>query len=172
MATQLALDKAYMSCAIAIAALSQANRKKVGAVLVAPNNRGIIAEGFNGTPSKFDNTCERVYFVNCFGDKYYEDECSITKEDQRLLKRELETKPEVLHAESNVIGKIARSTNSSDGSTLYVTCSPCFECSKLIIQAGIKRIVYLEKYRTMDGLEILKKAGIQVDKLESRSHIE
>lgn len=137
MATQKSLDEAYMRCAKAIAALSHAERKKVGAILVSSHGHGIIAEGYNGTPSGFDNVCE-VGNV---------------------------TKPEVLHAESNAITKVARSTNSSECATMYVTCAPCFECSKLIIQAGIIRVVYEEEYRFSDGPDLLLEAGILVEKL-------
>ena len=96
----------------------------------------IISDGYNGTPSGFENICEDGNNVS---------------------------KPYVLHAEANAITKVARSGNSSDGATLYVTASPCMECSKLIIQSGIKRVVYGEKYRLMDGVELLQRAGIQVD---------
>ena len=109
-------------------------RRKVGALMVRDNM--IISDGFNGTPSGFENVCE--------------DENNVSK-------------PYVLHAEANAITKIARSNNSSNGATLYVTASPCMECSKLIIQSGIKRVVYGEKYRLMDGVELLERAGIQVD---------
>lgn len=95
----------------------------------------IISDGYNGTPSGFDNVCE--------------DENGVTH-------------PYVLHAEANAITKLARSSNNSDGSTLYVTASPCIECAKLIIQAGIKRVVYAEKYRLEDGVNLLKRAGIEV----------
>lgn len=95
----------------------------------------IISDGYNGTPSGFENVCE----------------------DENNL-----TKPYVLHAEANAITKIARSNNSSSGATMYVTASPCIECAKLIIQAGIKRVVYSEKYRLEDGIELLKRAGIEV----------
>lgn len=141
MVNQKKLDEAYMGCARAIGAMSHAERKKVGAILVSSAGHGIIAEGYNGTPRGFDNVCE-----------YEKSEGLVTK-------------PEVLHAESNAIAKVARSTNSSSGSTLYVTLSPCFECSKLIIQAGIKRIVYEEEYRLLDGIDLLRKAGVEVDKL-------
>lgn len=140
MATQEALDRAYMECAFAIAELSYAQRKQVGAIIVALNG-GIIAEGFNGTPSGFENRCEY-----CGDDSF------------------LVTKPEVLHAESNAIMKVARSTHNSVGTTLYITVSPCFECAKLIIQAGIRRVVYVEEYRNTDGLELLHKAEIKIDK--------
>ncbi len=109
-------------------------RRQVGALMVKDNM--IISDGFNGTPSGFENVCE--------------DENNVSK-------------PYVLHAEANAITKIARSNNSSDGATIYITASPCIECSKLIIQAGIKRVVYGEKYRLMDGVELLERAGIQVD---------
>lgn len=113
---------------------SYCERRKVGALLV--RDQMIISDGYNGTPSGFENVCE--------------DENNVSK-------------PYVLHAEANAITKVARSSNSSDGATLYVTASPCMECSKLIIQAGIKRVVYGEKYRLMDGVELLERAGIQVD---------
>ena len=104
----------------------------------------IIADGFNGTPSGFDNCCEE------------------------MVDGELVTKKCVLHAEANALTKVARSNNSSDGATLYVTASPCLECSKLIIQSGIKRVVYGEEYRIMDGVELLKRAGIEVEFLNDK----
>ena len=108
-------------------------RRKVGALLV--KDQMIISDGYNGTPSGFENNCE--------------DESS-------------KTKPYVLHAEANAITKVAKSNNSSEDATLYVTTSPCMECSKLIIQAGITRIVYAEKYRNTEGLAILERAGIEI----------
>lgn len=131
------LDKRYMRMARIWAENSYCERRKVGALLV--KNKMIISDGYNGTPSGFENNCE--------------DENNVSK-------------PYVLHAEANAITKIARSHNSSEGATLYVTASPCMECSKLIIQAGIKRVVYGEMYRIMDGVELLKRAGIQVEFLE------
>lgn len=127
------LDKRYMRMAGIWAENSYCKRRKVGALIV--KNKMIISDGYNGTPSGFENVCE--------------DENNITY-------------PYVLHAEANAITKIARSNNSSEGATLYVTASPCIECAKLIIQAGIKRVVYAEKYRLEDGLELLKKAKIEV----------
>tara|TARA_R110001592_G_C12835067_1_gene720337 strand:- start:141 stop:530 length:390 start_codon:yes stop_codon:yes gene_type:complete len=123
-----------------LAKLSYAERKKVGCLIVKDTQ--IIAEGYNGTPTGFDNACEYYNHVD-----------------------EMYTKPEVLHAESNAITKLARSTNSSCGSTLYVTLAPCFECSKLIIQAGIKRVVFKDKYRN-NGIGILNKAGIEISQIE------
>ena len=134
-------DKQYMDMAEIWASNSYAVRNKVGALIVKDNM--IISDGYNGTPSGFDNCCE------------------IKQPDGSLV-----TKPEVLHAEANAITKIAKSTQSSDGSTLYVTLSPCAECAKLIIQSGIKRVVYRDLYRKTDGLELLQKAGIQVDRVE------
>lgn len=199
MAIQRSLDEAYMGCARAIALLSHAERKKVGAILVAKNNQGIIAEGFNGTPSGFDNCCEkRVYntkYLHIDGDLKmirlpkelvlgkapiqdlekgfvdYRDEHTHWRYPDDIYA--LETIPEVIHAEANAIAKVARSTNSSSGATLYCTLSPCFDCAKQIIQAGIVRVVYAEQYpyaehngpvRAM-GLELLKQAKIKVEKL-------
>jgi len=136
MASQNKLDKTYMDMANVLSKLSYAKRKKVGCLIVKDTQ--IISEGYNGTPTGFTNTCEYVDIVD-----------------------ELYTKPEVLHAESNAIAKIARSTNSSSGSTLYVTLAPCFECSKLIIQSGIDRVVYRDHYRK-NGLALLDKAGVNV----------
>jgi dCMP deaminase len=133
-------DKQYMQMAEIWATNSYAERNQVGALIVKDNM--IISDGYNGTPAGFDNRCE------------------IEMSDGTLT-----TKPEVLHAEANAITKIAKSTQSSDGSTLYVTLSPCPECAKLIIQAGIKRVVYSEQYRISDGLELLQKANIAVEHL-------
>ena len=115
---------------------SHCSRSKVGCLIV--NNRTIISDGYNGTPSGFDNQCE---------------DC------------DNKTVPTVLHAEANAITKIAKSTNSSDGATLYVTLSPCFDCAKLIIQAGIKRIVYSEEYRNTDSFKLFEEAGIEIKQI-------
>lgn len=131
---QLKRDHLYMKMARTWAENSYCVRRKVGALMVRDNM--IISDGFNGTPSGFENVCE--------------DENNVSK-------------PYVLHAEANAITKIARSNNSSNGATIYITASPCMECAKLIIQSGIKRVVYGEKYRLMDGVELLERAGIRVD---------
>ncbi len=128
---QLVLDKRYLRMARIWAENSYCVRRKVGAILV--NDQMIISDGYNGTPAGFENICE--------------DETG-------------KTKPFVLHAEANAITKVARSNNSSEGSTLYVTASPCIECSKLIIQAGITRVVYQEEYRLTDGTDLLRRVGI------------
>ncbi len=127
------LDARYLRMAQIWAENSYCVRRKVGALVV--KEKMIISDGYNGTPSGFENICE--------------DENNVTK-------------PYVLHAEANAITKLARSSNNSDGATLYVTASPCIECAKLIIQAGIKRVVYGEKYRLEDGINLLKRAGIEV----------
>ena len=128
---QLSLDKRYMRMALIWAENSYCKRRQVGAILV--KNKMIISDGYNGTPSGFENVCE--------------DENNVTK-------------PYVLHAEANAITKVARSNNSSEDATLYVTSSPCIECAKLIIQAGIIRVVYANSYRLGDGIELLKRANI------------
>ncbi len=130
---QTKLDNRYMRMARIWAENSYCKRRQVGALLV--KGQMIISDGYNGTPSGFENNCEDANNVS---------------------------KPYVLHAEANAISKVARSSNSSDGATLYVTASPCIECAKLIIQAGIKRVVYGEQYRLVDGLELLERAGIEV----------
>ena len=132
------LDLRYLRMARIWAENSYCQRRQVGALVV--KDKMIISDGYNGTPSGFENVCE----------------------DENNL-----TKPYVLHAEANAITKLARSSNNSDGSTLYVTASPCIECAKLIIQAGIKRVVYGEKYRLEDGINLLKRAGIEVIYMEA-----
>ncbi len=134
MSKQSALDKRYMRMAMIWAENSYCTRRQVGAIMV--KDQRIISDGYNGTPSGFENICE--------------------DENHK-------TKPYVLHAEANAISKVARSHNSSDGATIYVTACPCIECAKLIIQAGIKRVVYGEPYHIDDGLKLLERAGIQVD---------
>ena len=129
---QLVLDKRYLRMARIWAENSYCRRRQVGALLV--KDQMIISDGYNGTPAGFTNVCE--------------------DEDGS-------TKPYVLHAEANAITKVARSGNSSEGSTLYITASPCMECSKLIIQAGIKRVVVNVLYRLSDGLDLLANAGVE-----------
>lgn len=135
---QVLLDRRYLTMASVWAQNSYCQRRKVGALLV--KDKMIISDGYNGTPSGFENICE--------------DENN-------------HTKPYVLHAEANAITKVAKSSNSSDGATLYVTSSPCLECAKLIIQAGIKRVVFTESYRIEDGINLLKRANIEVVQVET-----
>ena len=137
---QYNLDCRYVRMARIWAENSYCKRRQVGALVV--KNKAIISDGYNGTPSGFENICE--------------DENNVTK-------------PYVLHAEANAITKLARSHNSSDGATLYVTASPCIECAKLIIQSGIKRVIYTEQYRLTDGVDLLRRAGIEVKYLDLNS---
>ena len=139
------IDKIYMKMAEQLSELSYAERKKVGSLIVKENQ--IISEGYNGMPSGFPNECEMPVFER--------------NEWDNTKALPTKTKREVLHAESNAITKLARSTNSSDGATLYVTMAPCYDCSKLIIQAGIKRVVYKNFYHD-NGLFLLEKAKIPV----------
>lgn len=132
---QTKLDLRYLRMARIWAENSYCKRRQVGALVV--KDKMIISDGYNGTPSGFENVCE----------------------DNNV------TKPYVLHAEANAITKLARSSNNSEGSTLYVTASPCIECAKLIIQSGIKRVVYAEKYRLDDGIKLMQRAGIKVEYL-------
>lgn len=134
---QKQLDERYLRMARIWAENSYCKRRQVGALIV--KDKSIISDGYNGTPSGFENLCEDE------NDK---------------------TKPYVLHAEANAITKVAKSSNSSEGGTLYVTASPCIECAKLIIQAGIKRVVYSEMYRCCDGIELLQKAQVTVELVE------
>ena len=129
-------DRRYLEMAEIWAKNSYCKRRQVGALLVKDNM--IISDGYNGTPSGFENVCE---------------ENGVTK-------------PYVLHAEANAISKVAKSGNSSNGATLYVTASPCIECSKLIIQSGIKRVVYKDEYRLTDGIDLLRRAGIEVERID------
>lgn len=130
-------DHSYISMAAIWAQNSYCKRRQVGALIV--KDKMIISDGYNGTPSGFENVCE--------------DEGGVTK-------------PYVLHAEANAITKVAKSGNSSEGAVLYVTASPCLECAKLIIQSGIQRVVYRDEYRLTDGVDLLRRAGIEVEKVD------
>tara|TARA_R100000008_G_scaffold86751_2_gene81354 strand:+ start:9115 stop:9552 length:438 start_codon:yes stop_codon:yes gene_type:complete len=134
---QIQLDRTYLAMAAIWGQLSKARRKKVGCLIVKDSQ--IISDGYNGTPAGYDNNCE---YETRFG---------------------YETKPEVLHAESNALMKLAKSVNSSKGSTIYLTISPCFDCAKLIIQAEVKRVVYSEIYRIEKGIEFLRSNGVVAD---------
>ena len=141
MPNQIDLDITYLKMAQEWGQLSKAKRKKVGCLIVKDGQ--IISDGYNGTPAGYSNECE---FVN--------------ENFLPQAKNKLETKPEVLHAESNALMKLAKSTNSSKGSTIYLTMSPCFECAKLIIQAGVVRVVYSETYRNLEGVGFLHSNNI------------
>ena len=133
---QAKLDQRYLAMARIWSLNSYCVRRQVGALMV--KDKMIISDGYNGTPSGFENVCED-------GDV---------------------TKPYVLHAEANAISKVAKSNNSSMGATMYITASPCIECAKLIIQGGISRVVYSEEYRSSEGVDLLRRAGVKVDKVE------
>ena len=137
---QRQVDGRYMRMARIWAENSYCKRRQVGALIV--KGRMIISDGYNGTPSGFENNCE--------------------DEGNKSL-------PYVLHAEANAITKVARSNNSSEGATLYVTASPCMECAKLIIQSGIRRVVYAEEYRLTDGVDLLREAGIEVERIDEKN---
>ncbi|MBP5260108.1 MAG: dCMP deaminase family protein [Paludibacteraceae bacterium] len=141
MSKQDQLDRRYMRMAYIWAENSYCRRRQVGALVV--KDKMIISDGYNGTPQGFENVCE--------------DESD-------------KTKPYVLHAEANAITKLARSSNNCDGATIYITTSPCIECAKLIIQSGIKRVVFGESYHLQDGIELLRRAGIQVDQIQVHPH--
>tara|TARA_A100001037_G_scaffold290408_1_gene303231 strand:+ start:15652 stop:16098 length:447 start_codon:yes stop_codon:yes gene_type:complete len=141
---KIPIKNVYMKVAYEFAKCSYAVRRQVGAVIV--KNKRIISFGYNGTPNKFDNCCEH------------------SNEDGTLS-----TIKEVLHAESNAITKVAKSTMSCEGAKLFTTTAPCFDCSKLIIQSGIKKVYYSEIYRDMSGIELLKKANIQVEHIDPKN---
>lgn len=137
---QLELDRRYLRMAAIWAENSYCLRRKVGALII--KDQRIISDGYNGTPSGFENVCE---------------------DDDNV------TKPYVLHAEANAITKVAASSNSSKGATIYITSAPCIECAKLIIQSGIKRVVYSEQYRVDDGCKLLARAGIELDYIDIKT---
>ena len=138
---QRQLDQRYLRMARIWAENSYCVRRQVGALIV--KDKMIISDGYNGTPSGFENVCED----------------DITGR----------TKPYVLHAEANAITKVAKSANNCDGATLYITASPCMECSKLIIQAGIRRVVYIDEYHTDEGIELLRRVGIETVRIDLES---
>lgn len=146
MPAQHLLDETYLKMALVWSSLSKATRKQVGCLIVRDGM--IISDGYNGTPRGFDNNCEM----------------KITPRHSDWPEA-LVTKPEVLHAESNAITKLAKSTNSSNGATLYTTIAPCFDCAKLMIQSGIVRVVYAEKYKDERGINLLGRAEIDCSSL-------
>lgn len=165
---RIPIEIIYMQTAYQFAKLSYANRRKVGCVIVKDNQ--VISFGYNGMPHGFDNICEEDDI------KYYEnpdialeltEEHGYTCENGCCTKKDVITKREVLHAESNAIMKVAKSTMSCEGATLYTTTCPCFDCAKLIIQAGISKVYYTEDYRDMSGVELLHKANVIVEQVNA-----
>lgn len=153
------LIKAYMKTAETFAELSTAKRLHVGAVIVKENR--IISIGYNGMPSGWDNDCENRVYAN---------EWTVDANDWQYKDKDghpynLKSKPEVLHAETNAIAKLAKSTESGDGATMFITHSPCLDCAKLVYQSGINSVYYRNSYRSDDGINFLEKAGVKVEKL-------
>lgn len=162
-------DCAYMNMALCIAKLSYAIRNKVGSIIVSKNGQ-IISQGFNGTPTGQDNCCETVICESHWNDGRCRCGCNDNEKNVYRCKTcdfgKLVTKKSVLHAESNAIAKCAKWLNTTEGGTIYVTLSPCYECSKLIIQSGIKRVVFNEVYRNTEGLDNLVESGILVEQID------
>ena len=144
---------AYLDIAHRVAELSHARRLKVGAVIVKDD---VITYGYNGMPSGWDNNCE---------DEQFEFSDAVFGQPQGIVSKGLKTKPEVLHAESNAVSKMAKSTVSANGADMFITHSPCMECAKLIFQAGVRRVFYSEDYRSDSGIKFLQKSGIAVEKI-------
>lgn len=152
-------DNAHMEAAEVYAKLSSAVRLKVGCVIVKDNT--IIGIGYNGMPSGWDNVCEdKIY---CDDGDWYEQQ--LPKDANQWLRYKLITKREVLHAETNAIAKLARSTQSGLGASLYVTHAPCVDCAKLVYQSGISSVYYRNSYRDEAGVEFLSKAGVNVERI-------
>lgn len=158
---QFAKDTRYLRMARIWSENSYAIRLKVGCLIVSKDGN-IISDGYNGTPRGFENVCETTVDGEDFTDAYTDEGARITLMEHVANGEKIVSKPYVLHAEANAISKLARSTQSSEGATLYCTDMPCVECSKLIIQAGIKRVVYERPYRNVEGLHLLQRAGITV----------
>ena len=160
---RIPIDKIYMQIAYQVAKLSYAERRKVGCVIV--KDEQIISFGYNGTPHGFENECEETitrYYENPDGAALLEDQGWTLSNDNSCSCHKEITKREVLHAESNALMKLAKSTMSCKDSILYTTTLPCFDCAKLIIQAGVKEVFYCEDYRDMSGIKLLQRAGIEV----------
>ena len=167
---------AYMDVAERFAELSSARRLHVGAIVVKDDR--IISIGYNGMPAGWDNNCEDKDYMSDAGgwlspDEIYErwpfEETVVVANDnesfETTMRYRLKTKPEVLHAETNAIAKLAKSTESGDGAVLFITHSPCLDCAKLIFQSGIRSVFYRDNYRSTDGVEFLEKSGIEVEKI-------
>lgn len=173
MKSQDFLDKHYLRLANEISNLSYAFRRKVGCIIV--KDRQIISDGYNGTPTGFSNVCEEFVDENLqqkMMEKCQTDEEKFNYIDVHVICNNdnidiLKSKREVLHAETNAITKVAKTNFSTDGATIYITDEPCFDCAKLIIQSGIKRVVYWRDYTRHEGVELLKKANVEVVKYDN-----
>ena len=163
----------YMKVAETFAELSSAQRLHVGAIVVKEDR--IISIGYNGMPAGWDNNCEDKEYMSVdaggwldpeeIEEQWPVQEQQLPKEDNRWLRYRLKTKPEVLHAETNAIAKLAKSTESGNGATMFITHAPCLDCAKLIFQSGINSVLYRNSYRSDDGINFLAKAGVMVEKL-------
>ena len=160
---RISVDVIYMQIAYQISKLSYAERRKVGCIVV--KDEQIVSFGYNGTPHGFDNQCEETQTRNIDNPDHKEILIEKGYECEDTCCSKQVTKQEVLHAESNALMKISKSTLTSKGSILYTTTSPCFECAKLIIQAGVEKVIYCEGYRDLSGISLLKKAGIIVEQV-------
>jgi dCMP deaminase len=160
---RISVDVIYMQIAYQVSKLSYAERRKVGCIIV--KDEQIVSFGYNGTPHGFDNTCEETQTRNIDNPDHKEILIEKGYECEDTCCSKQVTKQEVLHAESNALMKISKSTLTSKGAILYTTTSPCFECAKLIIQAGVKKVFYCESYRDMSGIALLEKAGIIVEQV-------
>lgn len=164
---------AYMKVAETFAELSSARRLHVGAIVVKEDR--IISIGYNGMPSGWDNNCEDKEYMSVdaggwldpeeIKEQWPNEEQQLPKEDNRWLRYRLKTKPEVLHAETNAIAKLAKSNESGLGATLFITHAPCLDCAKLIYQSGINHVLYRNSYRSDDGIKFLEKASVRVEKV-------
>ena len=164
--------EAYMKVAESFADLSSARRLHVGAIVVKEDR--IISIGYNGMPAGWDNDCEDKVYDTGSGGWLNPDEIAETypfeewhEATERNIRYALKTKPEVLHAETNAIAKLAKSTESGEGSTIFITHAPCLDCAKLVYQSGINSVYYRNSYRSDDGIKFLKKAGVRVEKIEN-----
>jgi|14BtaG_2_1085337.scaffolds.fasta_scaffold147805_1 dCMP deaminase len=160
---RISVDKVYMQMAYQTAKLSYAERRRVGCIIV--KDEQIVSFGYNGTPHGFNNQCEETQTRNVDNPDHMEILIEKGYECESGCCSKQVTKKEVLHAESNAITKLAKSTMTSNGADLYTTTAPCFDCAKLIIQAGIKRVYFSEDYRDMSGVTLLEKAGIEVNEV-------
>lgn len=168
---QFELDKRYLRMASIWSENSYAIRRQVGALVV--KDRMIISDGYNGTPAGFENVCEDVECTCkricgcCKTSRPIVESIDLMKRCKECNYAKLKTKPYVLHAEANALSKLARSGNNSEGATLYVTDEPCLDCAKMIIQAGIKRVVFWREYHTHEGTQLLLRAKIQIDQISN-----
>lgn len=168
---QFELDKRYLRMARIWSENSYAIRRQVGCLIV--KDRMIISDGYNGTPAGFENVCEDVECTCkricgcCKTSRPIVESIDLMKRCKECNYAKLKTKPYVLHAEANALSKLARSGNNSEGATLYVTDEPCLDCAKMIIQAGIKRVVFWREYHTHEGTQLLLRAKIQIDQISN-----